>query len=191
MLWIGSSKRAAIPRSASWYRKRTSARPGCTCRHATSRGSLVLCCITNIFIQTSLQDGRKKSFTCFIPWKRRRKSCGIGGRFSSKELRRSDICLLMNTDSVWKPLFGPLQDWPLGLCDYLSIDPQRDLVPSDNIYTHLVTETYNVYHNNRHRWYFLGDMKPDELLVFKSFDTKMAGGNARGALQRCPRFESS
>lgn len=81
--------------------------------------------------------------------------------------------------NVWRPLFGPLQDWPLGLCDYSSIDPQRDLVPSDNIYTHLVTETYNVYHDNCHRWYFLGDMKPDELLVFKSFDTMAAEGNAR------------
>lgn len=81
--------------------------------------------------------------------------------------------------NVWRPLFGPLQDWPLGLCDYSSINPQRDLVPSDNIYTHIVTETYNVYHDNAHRWYFLGDMKPNELLVFKSFDTMAAEGNAR------------
>ena len=86
----------------------------------------------------------------------------------------------MVTNSVWRPLFGPLQDWPLGLCDYSSIDPQRDLIPSDNIYTHLVTETYNVYHHKSHRWYFLGDMKPNELFVFKSFDTAVAEGNSRG-----------
>ncbi|KAM0803107.1 hypothetical protein BDR22DRAFT_802241 [Usnea florida] len=81
--------------------------------------------------------------------------------------------------NVWRPLFGPLQDWPLALCDYPSIDPQRDLVPSDNIYTHIVTETYNVYHHNSHRWYFLGDMKPNELLVFKSYDSMAAEANAR------------
>ena len=92
---------------------------------------------------------------------------------------------LIITNSVWRPLFGPLQDWPLGLCDYSSIDPQRDLVPSDNIYTHVVTETYNVYHHHSHRWYFLGDMKPNELLVFKSYDSMAAEANARGTLQMC------
>ncbi|KAL6713620.1 hypothetical protein ACLMJK_009085 [Lecanora helva] len=87
---------------------------------------------------------------------------------------------LMTSNSVWRPLFGPLQDWPLALCDYSSIDPWRDLEPSDNIYTHLITETYNVYYHPQHRWYFLGDMQPEELLIFKSYDSSASNGTARG-----------
>ncbi|KKZ61378.1 hypothetical protein EMCG_03984 [[Emmonsia] crescens] len=81
--------------------------------------------------------------------------------------------------SVWKPLFGPLQDWPLGLLDYTSIDNTRDLVASDNIYPHVIRETYNVIFNGRHKWYYLEDQQPDEVLVFKGFDTHATRGHAR------------
>ncbi|KAG4438248.1 hypothetical protein IFR05_006276 [Cadophora sp. M221] len=81
--------------------------------------------------------------------------------------------------SVWRPLFGPLKDWPLGLLDYTSVDVQRDLVASDNIYTHVVRETYNVLHNANHSWYYLEDQQPDEVLIFKTFDTNATKGHAR------------
>lgn len=73
--------------------------------------------------------------------------------------------------SVWKPLFGPLQDWPLGLLDYQSVNSERDLEASDNIYVHVVRETYNVYFHPDHRWYYLAGQKPDEIMVFKSLDS--------------------
>jgi hypothetical protein len=76
--------------------------------------------------------------------------------------------------SIWRPLFGPLRDWPLGVCDFRSLDVSRDLIASDNILPHTVGETYNVLHNKSHRWYYLKDQRPNEILVFKSFDS-MAG----------------
>lgn len=82
--------------------------------------------------------------------------------------------------SVWRPLFGPLEDWPLALLDYRSLDPMRDLVPSDNIYSHVIRETYNVIHNDKHRWYFLDRQREDEVLLFKTFDTKATKSHARG-----------
>ncbi|KAL3479805.1 hypothetical protein BJX99DRAFT_221806 [Aspergillus californicus] len=81
--------------------------------------------------------------------------------------------------STWKPLFGPLQDWPLALLDYTSLNTQRDLVASDNIYTHVIRETYNVLHSDRHRWYYLENQQPDEVLLFKTFDSLSSKGNAR------------
>ncbi|OJD10912.1 hypothetical protein AJ78_08200 [Emergomyces pasteurianus Ep9510] len=84
--------------------------------------------------------------------------------------------------SVWKPLFGPLQDWPLGLLDYTSLDNPRDLVASDNIYPHVIRETYNVIFNEQHKWYYLEDQQPDEVLVFKGFDTHATRGHARVSL---------
>ncbi len=89
--------------------------------------------------------------------------------------------------SVWRPLFGPLGDWPLGLLDSSSLDPEADLVPSDNVYTHLVTETYNVFYQKYHRWYYLEDMMPKELLVFKSYDSGSAKNISKGA---SPEFDA-
>jgi hypothetical protein len=77
-------------------------------------------------------------------------------------------------------LFGPLEDWPLGLLDYQSIDTKNDLVASDNIYPHIVSETYNVFHNEAHKWFYLGNHQPDEIFVFKSFDSKSTRGTAKG-----------
>ena len=78
----------------------------------------------------------------------------------------------MGSQSVWRPLFGPLRDWPLGVCDYRSLDLENDLISSDNILPHKVAETYNVIYNEAHRWYYLKDQMPDEVLIFKSFDSK-------------------
>jgi hypothetical protein len=86
----------------------------------------------------------------------------------------------MNVPSTWKPLFGPLQDWPLALLDYTSLDNERDLIASDNVYTHVIRETYNVIHNEKHRWYYLENQQPDEVLLFKTFDSRATKGNARG-----------
>ena len=77
-----------------------------------------------------------------------------------------------SSKSLWRPLFGPLRDWPLGLCDFRSLNLANDLLSSDNILPHKVTETYNVVYNERHEWYYLKDQMPDEILVFKSFDSK-------------------
>lgn len=43
-------------------------------------------------------------------------------------------------------------------------------MPTDNVYPHVVSETYNVLHSERHRWYYLREQQPDELYLFKSFD---------------------
>jgi hypothetical protein len=82
-----------------------------------------------------------------------------------------------------------LEDWPLALLDYRSLDTMRDLVPSDNIYTHVVCESYNVIWNESHRWYFLGQQQKDEVLMFKTFDTYAAKGHARGESKNARRSE--
>jgi hypothetical protein len=78
---------------------------------------------------------------------------------------------LLTFRSIWRPLFGPLKDWPLAVCDFRSLDASRDLIASDNILPHTVGETYNVLHNKQHEWYYLRDQIPTEILIFKSFDS--------------------
>ncbi|KAL9124674.1 MAG: hypothetical protein Q9217_006019 [Psora testacea] len=40
--------------------------------------------------------------------------------------------------NIWRPLFGPLEDWPLAVCDFESLEPDEDLVASDNVYPHMM-----------------------------------------------------
>lgn len=81
--------------------------------------------------------------------------------------------------SVWRPLFGPLFDWPLAVLDSTSLNYTRDLIPSDNVYPHQVSETYNLFHHDDHRWHYLSGHMPHEFLFFKAFDSRSESGIAR------------
>jgi hypothetical protein len=87
---------------------------------------------------------------------------------------------MLFTFSAWRPLSGPLYDWPLAVIDATSMDCNRDLIASDNVYPHQVSETYNVFYHPDHRWYYLSQHQPNEVLLFKSFDSRTTGDTARG-----------
>src|SRR6516225_6333703 len=59
--------------------------------------------------------------------------------------------------NLWRPLFTPLQDAPLAVCDSRTL-ADGDLVPSDLVYQHRVGETYSVTYNPEHRWYYVPEM---------------------------------
>lgn len=73
--------------------------------------------------------------------------------------------------SAWRPLFTPLQEWPLAVCDSRSVDIEQDFIPSDSVFPHNVAETLQVFYNKAHSWWFLTDQCRDEVLLFKIFDT--------------------
>jgi hypothetical protein len=73
--------------------------------------------------------------------------------------------------NLWRPLFSPLQDAPLAVCDSRTVAAD-DLVPSDLVYNHRVGETYSVKYNPAHQWYYVPQMRRDEALLLKIADTK-------------------
>ena len=73
--------------------------------------------------------------------------------------------------SVWKPLRGPLRDWPLGLVDARTVDFENDTLPADVVFPTWVTENMQVLYNSNYRWYHLSDQLPNEALIFKSADS--------------------
>jgi len=73
--------------------------------------------------------------------------------------------------SAWRPLFSPLQDWPLAVCDSRSVDIEQDFITSDSVFPNNVAETLQVFYNKAHSWWFLSDQRRDEVLLFKIFDT--------------------
>ena len=86
--------------------------------------------------------------------------------FSPLTLYRSGRVQLIN---VWRPLRAPARDMPLAFCDSRTVDKEKDLVYSRLLYPppgqpgHQVEgETFNVKHNEKHDWYYVPDMGPQE-----------------------------
>ncbi|MCJ1277831.1 hypothetical protein MMC21_005645 [Puttea exsequens] len=73
--------------------------------------------------------------------------------------------------NAWRPLRGPVQDWPLTLCDASTVQPDEDLVASDLVFADYAIENYQIYHSKRHQWYYLKEQMPDEFIVFRQCDS--------------------
>ena len=73
--------------------------------------------------------------------------------------------------NLWRPMFSPLQDAPLAVCDSRTLHSE-DLIPSDLVYKERVGETYSVRYNPDHRWFYVPEMRRDEALLLKIADTK-------------------
>lgn len=77
--------------------------------------------------------------------------------------------------NVWRVLSDPPQDVPLAVCEARSVEP-GDLVRGDAIFdapgaAEWSFEAYLVKYSPAHRWSYFSNMRRDEALVFKAFDT--------------------
>ena len=76
--------------------------------------------------------------------------------------------------NLWRPIRGPLRDAPLAMLDGRTVEP-GDLVASDLIYPNRSGETYSVKYNANHRWYYIPEMRTDEALLLKCYDSATDG----------------
>jgi hypothetical protein len=72
--------------------------------------------------------------------------------------------------NVWKPLRGPILETPLAVCDARSIRP-GDLVATDLHYPDRRGEVYSLTWDPAHRWFYYPQMRPDEVLLMKCYDS--------------------
>jgi hypothetical protein len=79
--------------------------------------------------------------------------------------------------NVWRPINAPVLESPLAVCDAQSLR-LGDFVASDLIYPNRRGETYAVTYSPRHRWYYFPQMRPDEALLLKCYDS-IEDGRAR------------
>ncbi|KAL8838631.1 MAG: hypothetical protein Q9170_002077 [Blastenia crenularia] len=75
--------------------------------------------------------------------------------------------------NIWKPLFGPLQDWPLALCHPASLDIEEDLELTDNVYPLNVDESVQIHYNENQDWCYLSKQSIDEVLIFRGGDSAL------------------
>jgi hypothetical protein len=82
--------------------------------------------------------------------------------------------------NVWRPIAGPVRMMPLALVDAASIAP-GDLVTADLVYRDRTGEIYHGLYNPDHRWFYFPEMKRDEAVLIKCYDSR-TDGRARFSL---------
>lgn len=71
--------------------------------------------------------------------------------------------------NIWKPLKGPVRDWPLALCNASTCD-LKDLVWSDVVWSSSQTENAPMRYSPKQEWHYLSNQMPNELLLFRQID---------------------
>jgi hypothetical protein len=75
---------------------------------------------------------------------------------------------------VWRAVNQPIQCNPLAIADSKSVAPE-DLLIDERRYPHRVGQTYRLKYSQKHRWFYFPQMRRDEALVFKVFDSETDG----------------
>ena len=75
---------------------------------------------------------------------------------------------------VWRAIGKPIVSNPLAMADARSLAPE-DLLIAERRYPNRVGQTYRLKHNARHRWFYFPEMRRDEAIVFKVFDSEKDG----------------
>jgi len=84
--------------------------------------------------------------------------------------------------NLWRPIIGPVEDEPLAVCDARTA-AASDFVPTDIHHfgeddlehPRHSGEIYSVVYNPAHRWYYVSDMRSDEVLLLKNWDSSEGG----------------
>ena len=72
--------------------------------------------------------------------------------------------------NVWRPISGPVVQTPFAVIDAVSIDVQ-DFIPNDLVYEDRTGQIYMVKHNPEHRWLYLSQQCPHEVMLLKCYDS--------------------
>ena len=75
---------------------------------------------------------------------------------------------------VWRAINQPIQSNPLAIADAKSV-AFEDLLVAERRYPGRVGQTYRLVYSPRHRWYYFPQMRRDEALVFKVYDSAKDG----------------
>ncbi|MBD2214778.1 methyltransferase [Nostoc linckia FACHB-104] len=76
--------------------------------------------------------------------------------------------------NVWRGIADTILESPLALTDARTIEPQ-ELVAGDLVYPDRTGETYAVTYNPEHKWYYFPEMRRNEVIFIKCFDSAENG----------------
>jgi hypothetical protein len=75
---------------------------------------------------------------------------------------------------VWRAINRPIEKNPLAIADAKSV-ALDDWLVAERRYPHRVGQTYRLKYNPHHRWFYFPQMRRDEALVFKVYDSEKDG----------------
>jgi hypothetical protein len=75
---------------------------------------------------------------------------------------------------VWRAINQPIRSNPLALADAKSVE-MEDLIVAERRYPHRVGQTYRLKYSPNHRWVYFPEMRRDEAVVFKVYDSEKDG----------------
>ena len=79
---------------------------------------------------------------------------------------------------VWRAAYAnaaePIRSNPLAMADARSVAPD-DLLVAERRYPNRVGQTYRLKYSPRHRWFYFPEMRRDEAIVFKVYDSAKDG----------------
>jgi len=80
--------------------------------------------------------------------------------------------------NLWRPINNPALDFPLAMCNYASVNAEKDLVPVRLLYPDREGETFGVKYSPEHRWKYVRGLTTDEVVLIKCFDSVQDGSVA-------------
>jgi hypothetical protein len=72
--------------------------------------------------------------------------------------------------NVWRPISGPVKRTPLALADAQSMKAE-EMLATDQIFPDRVGEIYQIAHSEDQIWYWAPEMRRDEILLIKGWDS--------------------
>jgi hypothetical protein len=75
---------------------------------------------------------------------------------------------------AWRAINQPIRSNPLAIADARSV-ARGDLLVAERRYPHRVGQTYRLKYSPAHRWFTFPEMRRDEALVFKVYDSATDG----------------
>ena len=75
---------------------------------------------------------------------------------------------------VWRAIREPVESKPLAICDACSV-ASTDLIAAERRHPDRVGEIYQLAYNPEHHWFYFPQMRRNEALVFKCYDSEMDG----------------
>ena len=74
--------------------------------------------------------------------------------------------------NVWRPIGNPVAHKPLAVSDWRYVNASQDLVPVRLIYPQRKGSNFSVRYNPEHKWYYLSNQTPDEVILIKCYDSE-------------------
>jgi hypothetical protein len=75
---------------------------------------------------------------------------------------------------VWRAINQPIRSNPLALAEADSVE-MNDLIVAERRYPHRVGQTYRLKYSPNHRWVYFPEMRRNEAVVFKVYDSEKDG----------------